>query len=1265
MIAQPATTTNALYDTMKGYLDMPAFIDYMLHHFYIGHQDWGDVKNWYAIRRRASAANPTEGKFLYIPWDQECTMLETNVDRVSSTDVPSGLHTKLVSHAQYRLDFADRVHRNLIAPGGALTTAAMVARFQKWQAIIDKPTVAESCRWGDYRRDVHQYQTGSYVLYTRELQFLAECTRLTGTYFPGRPATLLTQLRSAGLYPSVTLGTPEVRTYVAGATPGTVLGSSAVQAGTQVEFTLPAGASGTIYYTTDGNDPRVYYAGTIAASALTYTLDTPITIASTTTFKVRLRNGTSWSALNEATFTVGPTLPAVRITELMYNPPGGNAYEFIELQNTGATPVDLGGWYFEGVDFYFPLGTVLNAGDRRVLGNNDGQATAFATRYPGVKVLGWFGGSLDNAGERIALKDASGRTIVSVDYDDAAPWPTTPDGGGYSLEMIEPNGDPNQIIDPNGDPDSSVNWKASNAVNGTPGAANSPPPATALVLNEVLAVNTGSVVVNGGPNGYVELCNTGGSAIDLNGWTIVAGSGSFTFGAGASIAGGGFQAVPVGPGQSLPNALPATGSVVRLRNPSGVYVDAIAFGNQIADRGIGRVGGAWVLTTPTVAADNVAATLASAAGNLVINEWLSNPAPGGSDWIELYNKHATLPVALGGLYFRTDAQLYRYPSLSFIAAGGYLQLFADDQPGFNQLDFTLPAAGTALAILDANGVSIDSLTSAQFGVLAQGVSRGRNPDGSGTIVTFGGSASAGAANYVNTWSGPVLNEVVARNVNGAQAPWGTRADWVELYNPTAALFDLSGMKLGIAADAASAWTFPSGASIPAFGYLAIWCDPGQPASTINSTDLNTARALGDFSGGVYLFNTSGQLVNQIEWGPQVVDRSIGVDAGTWKLLAAPTRTAANSGPATLGDATALAALRINEWMCAPSTGSDWFELYNPGANPLALAGLYLTDDPGEVGRTKFAIAPLSFIDGPGWVRWDADGLPALGRNHVNFALGSDAEYLRLSAADTTVIDAVSFGIQATGVSQGRVPNGTANIVAMPGSPTPGASNILLPAPTIGTQPTDQTVAQGSGASFTIAATGSAPLSYQWKLNGAELPGATGTTLSLSNVLPAQDGRYTCVVTNTAGSVLSATAMLYVQQSFSQWAASNGLGGGAAVDGDPEFDSLTNGLEYFLNLNPLAPPTAQEQASAVPQGGMETIGPTRYLTLTYRQSARATPSAVRLLLSPTLATGSWTNVAPDITEPLGLDPLTGDPRVRVKVAIGAGETRKFLRLEVVP
>jgi hypothetical protein len=463
MISLPAITTNAQYEQMKGYLDLPEFMDYMLLHFYIGHQDWGDIKNWYALRRRASTTNPTQGKFQYIPWDDECTLLETTVDRVNTTDVPSGLHTKLVSHAQYKLDFADRVHRSLIAPNGALTAANNIARWQKWQAVIDKPTMAEACRWGDYRRDFHSYQTGLPApLYTRESHFLPECTRLTGTYFPGRATTLRSQLTSAGLYPS--LAAPEYRQNT---TSGAIIGTSQVSPGSIVAMNRPGGA-GTIYYTTDGNDPHIYYTPTtgasatsIAATAIAYT--TPLTINATTTIKSRILSGGIWSALNEATFTIGAALPSVRITEIMYNPPGGNAHEFIELQNTGAQAVDLSSWYLDGVSFVFPLGTILNPSDRLVLANSDGQTGSFAAQYPGVAVFGWYGGSLDNNGERVALIDAAGRTIVSVDFDDTLPWPTTPDGGGYSLE----------IRDPNGDPDSAANWKASGALKGTPGQANS------------------------------------------------------------------------------------------------------------------------------------------------------------------------------------------------------------------------------------------------------------------------------------------------------------------------------------------------------------------------------------------------------------------------------------------------------------------------------------------------------------------------------------------------------------------------------------------------------------------------------------------------------------------------------------------------------------------------------------------------------------------------------------------------------------------------
>ena len=82
-------------------------------------------------------------------------------------------------------------------------------------------------------------------------------------------------------------------------------------------------------------------------------------------------------------------------------------------------------------------------------------------------------------------------------------------------------------------------------------------------------------------------------------------------------------------------------------------------------------------------------------------------------------------------------------------------------------------------------------------------------------------------------------------------------------------------------------------------------------------------------------------------------------------------------------------------------------------------------------------------------------------------------------------------------------------------------------PTITAQPQNQTVAGGSSATFTVTAGGTAPLSYQWQYNGANLSGATSASLTLANVQPANAGSYTVVVTNAVASVTSAVAVLTV------------------------------------------------------------------------------------------------------------------------------------------
>src|SRR5262249_4702593 len=78
------------------------------------------------------------------------------------------------------------------------------------------------------------------------------------------------------------------------------------------------------------------------------------------------------------------------------------------------------------------------------------------------------------------------------------------------------------------------------------------------------------------------------------------------------------------------------------------------------------------------------------------------------------------------------------------------------------------------------------------------------------------------------------------------------------------------------------------------------------------------------------------------------------------------------------------------------------------------------------------------------------------------------------------------------------------------------------------QPTNQTVGEMRTAVFSVGATSAQPLTYQWRFNGKSVAGATLSTLTLSNVQGNQAGDYSVLVTGSAGSLTSLTAVLTVQ-----------------------------------------------------------------------------------------------------------------------------------------
>jgi chitodextrinase len=150
---------------------------------------------------------------------------------------------------------------------------------------------------------------------------------------------------------------------------------------------------------------------------------------------------------------------SVVINELMYHAGSDlDDDDFLELHNPGDDPFDLSGMCFEGITLCFDPGTTLAGGGYVIVSRSIAQSQA---TY-GVTPIAVYTSNLSNGGELIRLLD--GTTVVDeVEYIDGAPWPVSPDGGGPSLELIDPASNNNVAS----------SWAASTENLGTPGAVNS------------------------------------------------------------------------------------------------------------------------------------------------------------------------------------------------------------------------------------------------------------------------------------------------------------------------------------------------------------------------------------------------------------------------------------------------------------------------------------------------------------------------------------------------------------------------------------------------------------------------------------------------------------------------------------------------------------------------------------------------------------------------------------------------------------------------
>ena len=314
------------YEAVEDILDVQQFVDYMIVHMYAGNKNDWPHNNWYAT---FDAVNP-EGKWRFHAWDQEHAFpTDDNGDSFTQTvnltdfetgngdddhETPAELFINLMDNSEFRLLFSDRAQA-LLRNDGVLTPTQAEAVYQARVDEISQAILGESARWGD-NRDANDPYT--------QADFLNVANGVLNDFFPGRTATLLSQFDSGSNNWLVDDLAPTWNQY-----------GGSFSAGFSLTMANP-NASGTIYYTTDGSDPRDRATNGPSGSAIAYSGG--ITLNESQRIRARVfadSSGTNndWSAEVNKVFTVDEPL-SLRIVELMYNPAESGDLEYIELMNT-------------------------------------------------------------------------------------------------------------------------------------------------------------------------------------------------------------------------------------------------------------------------------------------------------------------------------------------------------------------------------------------------------------------------------------------------------------------------------------------------------------------------------------------------------------------------------------------------------------------------------------------------------------------------------------------------------------------------------------------------------------------------------------------------------------------------------------------------------------------------------------------------------------------------------------------------------------------
>jgi hypothetical protein len=178
------------------------------------------------------------------------------------------------------------------------------------------------------------------------------------------------------------------------------------------------------------------------------------------------------------------------------------------------------------------------------------------------------------------------------------------------------------------------------------------------------------------------------------------------------------------------------------------------------------------------------------------------------------------------------------------------------------------------------------------------------------------------------------------------------------------------------------------------------------------------------------------------------------------------------------------------------------------------------------------------------------------------------------------------------------------------------------APRITSQPQSLWVSQGSSAALNVTASGTQPLDYQWRLNGGKLAGAKSSSYAITNAQPGNAGSYSVVVTNVAGAVTSAVAVVTVVSSGQSnlVLALDGSSSSVSVPSAPELQNAT-GMTVEMWMYP-RPPTDPNHGWFIVKGDGQSVDSLRSYELSWAVRGGDSGIGVGAEFSFFLNTSTW-------------------------------------------